>query len=261
MNNLNFVIDVADNRNKYLMQLLHSDGYQAEEYSLNRDYDDKEDEYVFVFAPSTKVEMTIAEKINCKGHLFCLDTDADTEKHLKNKGIEVHLFFDDEELAMKNAHLTAEGALHHIIMNTDVSVKGSNILVLGYGRLGKTITRLLKNAEANVYVSVNSKEEQAQASVVADYVCDVANCKKHYTFFSCIVNTIPAMIIAHEELMRINNDCFVLDLASKPGGVDHILAKELNIKTLHALGVPGKTAPKSAAIYIRESIYKVLYNT
>ena len=45
---------------------------------------------------------------------------------------------------------------------------------------------------------------------------------------------------------------------SKPGGVDLAEAERLNIKTIHALGLPGKTAPVTAGEIIAESIIDTL---
>ena len=38
----------------------------------------------------------------------------------------------------------------------------------------------------------------------------------------------------------------IIDLASPPGGTDFALATEMGIKTIHALGLPGKVAPVTA---------------
>jgi dipicolinate synthase subunit A len=47
-------------------------------------------------------------------------------------------------------------------------------------------------------------------------------------------------------------------LASKPGGVDLEAAKELEIKAISALGLPGKVAPVTAAMVIKDTIYNII---
>lgn len=261
MDNIVFIIDVTDKRNQYLMQALQQDGYIVEEFIINRKCYDALKMYVYVFAPATVLDNDIAEDIPSGSMIFCLNCESKLCKYFWKKDIKVIKFFDDEILAMQNAYLTAEGTLALIIDNTLESIKNSNILVLGYGRLGKTITKLLKDNNVNVYVATNPTDEQAQATVVANYVCDIKSCKKHMPYFSAIVNTIPAKVLCREELALVNKNCLIVDLASKPGGVDHKAACELNIKTLHALGVPGKTAPKTAAENLRGSIYKIIYES
>ena len=49
----------------------------------------------------------------------------------------------------------------------------------------------------------------------------------------------------------------LIDLASKPGGVDFSAAKELGIHAVQALSLPGKTAPRAAAEIIKNTIYNI----
>jgi len=125
--------------------------------------------------------------------------------------------------------------------------------------LGKTVTKLLKDIDANVYVGTNGIDEMATASVIADYSCLIRNCKKHLPYFAAIINTVPAMIFGTEQLINVSKECFILDLASQPGGIDHDKAKELGLNSMHYLGVPGKVSPLTAAEQVRSSILKIIY--
>jgi len=260
MDNAVFVIDITDKRNQYLSLLLAEDGYLVEEYDCKKKHYDQDKVYIYILAPGTVINMDFAESIVNGSTVFCLNIDSIVHKYLLLKDIKVIKFFDDEILAMQNAYLTAEGALSYIILNTSLAVKESTVLVLGFGRLGKTITKLLKDIGASVYVGTNPVEEIALAKVVADYTCNLNNSKKHLPYFDVIINTVPALVLDENDLSDVKKDCFILDLASKPGGIDFDKAKELGINTMHALGVPGKTSPKSAAQHIRESIYNNLCN-
>ena len=50
----------------------------------------------------------------------------------------------------------------------------------------------------------------------------------------------------------------LLDLASLPGGVDFDAARSLGVKTVHALSLPGKTAPRTAGEDIADTIISIL---
>ena len=50
----------------------------------------------------------------------------------------------------------------------------------------------------------------------------------------------------------------VVDLASKPGGVDFAAARELGRRVEWALSLPAKTAPRAAAGYVRDSLYQIM---
>ena len=76
--------------------------------------------------------------------------------------------------------------------------------------------------------------------------------------YDLIFNTVPAMIFDEEKLKRIKSGALIIDLASYPGGVDFEKAKELGVKTIHALSLPGKVAPKSAGEIIESTILSIL---
>ena len=50
----------------------------------------------------------------------------------------------------------------------------------------------------------------------------------------------------------------LIDLASRPGGVDFNAAAELQIKTIWALSLPGRVAPKSAGQIIKTTILNMI---
>ena len=71
-----------------------------------------------------------------------------------------------------------------------------------------------------------------------------------------IFNTVPAPIIRRDTLTAARN-CLIIDLASKPGGVDISAAKDIGTRVIWALGLPGKVAPVTAGNIIKETIYNI----
>ena len=66
------------------------------------------------------------------------------------------------------------------------------------------------------------------------------------------------MIFDAHTLARIAQNAIVIDLASMPGGVDLRSAERLGIKTVHALSLPGKVAPKASGIIIKNAVYNII---
>ena len=64
-----------------------------------------------------------------------------------------------------------------------------------------------------------------------------------------IINTIPDKVLDQAKLELIEKESLVIDLASKPGGVDFEKAGQIGIKVIWALSLPGKVAPVTAANY------------
>ena len=76
--------------------------------------------------------------------------------------------------------------------------------------------------------------------------------------FDVIFNTVPAEVLDRNVLEQIPDDTLIIDLASKPGGVDFSAAKELGKKVIWALSLPGKTAPITSGRIIKETILNML---
>jgi len=72
------------------------------------------------------------------------------------------------------------------------------------------------------------------------------------------INTIPYPTIDNKVLSAMNQSCLVIDLASGEGGTDFQAAELLGIKALHSLGLPGKTAPKTAGTILGDIFLEML---
>ena len=63
---------------------------------------------------------------------------------------------------------------------------------------------------------------------------------------------------AETRLEDLKGDCLIIDLASKPGGVDLAAAGQLGLTVIWALSLPGKVAPVTAGAAIKSTIYNML---
>ena len=81
---------------------------------------------------------------------------------------------------------------------------------------------------------------------------------KNLSGFDIIFNTIASKILGREELSTAKTNTLICDLASIPGGTDFDAARELNLRTVHALSLPGKVAPATAAESLRSTVYNIL---
>ena len=73
-----------------------------------------------------------------------------------------------------------------------------------------------------------------------------------------MVNTVPVRVLDEARLADLKPGCLVVDLASKPGGVDLEAAGRLGVRVIWALSLPGKVAPVTAGKIIRDTIYHIL---
>ncbi|NLK97007.1 MAG: dipicolinate synthase subunit DpsA [Epulopiscium sp.] len=162
-----------------------------------------------------------------------------------------------EELAVLNAIPTAEGAIQYAMENSEITLHGSHCLVLGFGRCGKVLAHKLKGLDAHLTVEARNPQDLAYIKSYGYQSLHLHDLKDKIGSYDFIFNTIPSLILDREMLKTVKKDCLIIDLASKPGGVDYNAASELGIKAILALSLPGKVAPESAALIIRDTIFNV----
>lgn len=165
-----------------------------------------------------------------------------------------------EELAILNTISTAEGAIELMIANTNKIIHGAEVLILGFGRVAKTLAYKLHGLSAKVTCAARKDEQFAWIKSYGYQSIDINNLKSELTNFDVIINTVPSPIITSEKLAYIREDCLLLDLASAPGGIDIEEAKGKGIKAIWALALPGKVAPITTAEIIKDTIYNILKN-
>lgn len=167
-------------------------------------------------------------------------------------------YFQDESYQILNTIPTAEGALALMVSETERTVFGSNLLILGYGRIGKLLSEYAKALGAKVYVEARKDADLSWIRSKGMNPVPLGRLQEYIDKMDIIVNTVPAQLLDAEKLDLLKNEAFILDLASLPGGVDFVYAKQKGIKVLHALSIPGKIAAKSAAEYIYDTVMKYL---
>lgn len=166
--------------------------------------------------------------------------------------------FDRDDVAILNSIPTAEGALMITVQNTDFTIHGSRSLVLGFGRTGATMARVLQSLGSKTAVMVRRPEHYARALEMGftpfypDSLADEA-CRADLVF-----NTIPALVLTANVIAKLPAHAFILDLASKPGGTDFRFAEKRGIKATLAPGLPGIVAPRTAGKIIGETLSQLL---
>lgn len=163
-----------------------------------------------------------------------------------------------EELMIKNAIPTAEGAIEIAMEEMPITLHGSRCLVVGYGRIGKILSSMLKGIGASVTVSARKHSDLAWIESRGFDSLHNIRLKESISEFDVVFNTVPALILDDAVLKNINPDTLIIDLASKPGGVDFALAKDLGLKVIWSLGLPGKAAPITSGKIIKDTVINIL---
>ena len=193
------------------------------------------------------------------GQLLCAGmAPAELCRAAEAQGLALADYFAREELAVANAVPTSEGAIQLAMEELPVTLHGARVLVIGYGRLGKVLSRQLRGLGAVVSVAARSYADLAWSQVYGYGVERSDQLSGWLCAYDLVINTVPAPVLGREELADLKPGCLVIDLASKPGGVDFSAAADLGVKVIWALSLPGKTAPVTAGLAIRNTIYNIL---
>lgn len=172
--------------------------------------------------------------------------------------IEIIDIMKREELAVLNTISTAEGAIEIAISNTNKIIHGSEVLILGFGRIGKVLARKMAGLSSIVTCAARKDEDLAWIKAYGHKATNINSLGENLCKYDIIINTVPHLILMQERLQYVHEDCLLIDLASNPGGIDKKVAKERKLKLIWALALPGKVAPVTTAEFIKDTIYNVL---
>ncbi len=172
----------------------------------------------------------------------------------------LEVIFDYDEIAIYNSVPTAEGVIYHIIKNTDTTIHQSSVLVVGSGRTGVTIARDLKALGANVSVTFRQPKDEARLFEMGVEPLHIDLMTSALSHYDVIVNTVPVLLFDAQALRQMQKDTYLIDVSSKPGGVDFEYAKQIGIQAELAGSLPSYIAPKTAAYYLYRFIKNYMTN-
>ena len=163
-----------------------------------------------------------------------------TERLFSDAKLSTIDYFSREELTIKNCVPTAEGALQIALEELPITINGAKTLVIGFGRVGKSVSRLFAAVGAQVSCAARKHSDLAWCELSGIKGIKTCEAVKDLSGYDVIINTVPAVILDKEALMTVNPQTLIIDLASKPGGVDFEYAKELMLNVVWALSLPLK---------------------
>lgn len=166
-------------------------------------------------------------------------------------------YMENENYVLKNAILTAEGAVTCLENETDYSLNNAKVLITGYGRIGKALHKILKAYGSKVTVCSRSSASKTEAQFNGAAHIDFSQLADK-SDFDIVINTVPHIVFTKAELSALDRDAIILDLASFPGGIDTLVADSLKLKRLSGRAMPSKYTSKTAGICIGEAVLEMI---
>ena len=183
--------------------------------------------------------------------------------HLSAKGIAFSDYYEDKEYIMRNAEITAEGAVSMLRNESKRTVDEMRILVCGYGRIGKSLVKKLTALGAFVTVAARKKEALLEAKLCFSADTDMIDYTRDGIFDTCkkydvIFNTVPSRLFDETCACVLENSIY-FELAGPPYGGSAEFIRSKAGKFILASGIPGKYAPESAGKAAYEAISRCLF--
>lgn len=212
---------------------------------------------ICLHAPFSRERLTLEScfsSIKPGADVFAGKISGAAKKIAERCGVKLTDYLECEELAILNAAITAEGAVSIAIEEMATALFDANILVTGYGRIARALLRVLSGFGAKITVAARKHCALAEARAAGFEIVPISRLEQSAASADVIFNTVPVRLFDRAMLEKLRSGALLIDLASKPGGVAMDDARELGIKTIWALSLPGKSAPISAGNIILEAI-------
>ena len=160
-----------------------------------------------------------------------------------------------DSYAVKNAVITAEGAICHAIENTDFSLWKACIMVIGYGRTGKILSERLKGFNPRLTVTARNGKDFSLLEVADIDYLDTRQIQNAKSRFDIVFNTVDIKL-NYDVAAALSGSLFI-DISTKGGFAGDAAAKN-RIRYVKLPGIPGKSAPVTAGKIIAETVIELL---
>lgn len=163
-----------------------------------------------------------------------------------NENVERLDLLKDPYYLAANASITAESALALVLRDLRCEIYNANILILGWGRIGKCLTHQLHHLNASVTVFARKDEDRAMLRALGYRSVSRQELAGGLGRYHCVINTIPAPVLTTAEACAFRPGCLKLELASGIWlpGEDVVLAH----------GLPAKCKPEASGALIAKTI-------
>lgn len=159
---------------------------------------------------------------------------------------------DDALYQASNAAITARCAVRLVERQVPYTLNQCPILILGWGRIGKCLARILKDLGADITVAARKNSDRAMLLALGYHAADVNGLSDCLPKVRILINTVPAPVLSAEDLAGCREGCLKIELASVNGleGSDILIGR----------GLPGKMAPQASGELIAETILRLCEN-
>lgn len=193
----------------------------------------------------------IAEYAAENATVFSGGTSPQLEALCVQHGLRLVDYYASEPLILLNAALTAEAAAALLIQNTEYSLNGAEVVIVGGGRIAMAAARLLRGFGAAVTICARSELQRTAARAEFHKAEDIIELRQLCRSADIVINTAPAYIFGEGEISAMKNGAVFMELAGEKYSRG---AKNAAINYINAAGLPGKYSPATAGEAIARAV-------
>lgn len=160
----------------------------------------------------------------------------------------VYDLLKDPIYTARNADITARCAIRLAAGQLEETLAGLPVLVIGWGRIGKCLAKLLAGLGANVRVFARNPADRGLLAALGYGALDRGELLKTLLGSRLVFNTAPEGVLSEADTRNCEG-CIFLDLASIRGIADP--------RATWARGLPGKMAPGSSGRLIAQTVRRM----
>jgi dipicolinate synthase subunit A len=176
------------------------------------------------------------------GHVVLGTPDDRLRAAAERTGVALLEYESDRELMLLRGPAIVEGALAAAIENTEVTIHGAAIGVVGHGTIGSLLARTLRALGADVHVFARNPVQRAAARADGARAHPLEELAETAPELAMLFSTAPAPLVGEPALELLPRGALVVDLAAPPGSVDLDAARRLGQRAVWARGL-GRRAP------------------
>lgn len=170
------------------------------------------------------------------------------EGHIPDSYQAVDLLADPYYVA-ENARITAYCATRLAMDRLPCILYGCPVLIIGWGRIGKCLGKLLRDMGARVTVAARKASDRAMLEALGYDSLSTEGLGYSLVRFRVVFNTAPELILSAEDMVYAPEEQLKIELASRPG----MEASDV----IRAGGLPGKDAPESSGALIAQTLLRL----
>ena len=159
-----------------------------------------------------------------------------------------------EDYLMRNAAITAEGALSLLMARLPTALIETPCLILGSGRLARALYADLVGLQAPVTAFARSTAPWTPYPAPLPLSALPAEIGR----FPILINTVPVRLLTPALLCRAAHRATVLELSAVPDVISPEEVRRAELELITAPGLPGRYAPESAGRAIADAVTAIL---